>query len=69
MNDSSILTILTRQLDPAFAILVILVGLYSIYINVKCDTQNSHPRSAKLARIGGWCYITGGIILLIVLYI
>lgn len=65
MDDTSVVTLLTTPLEPSFAILLILVGCYSLLINVKHETKYNHIRSANLARIAGWCYIIGGVGILI----
>lgn len=61
MNDTSVVKLLTTPLDRTFAIILILVGLYSLIINSKYETKQNYIRSAKLARSAGWCYIIGGV--------
>ncbi|MCX7779794.1 MAG: hypothetical protein N2491_02620 [Negativicutes bacterium] len=58
--------IITGPLKPSFAVLLILVGLYSLVINAKHETKRNFMRSAKFARIAGWCYIIGGACILVI---
>lgn len=62
---SDIVKLLTAPLDRSFALTLILVGIYSLLINAKHDTTYNYIRSAKFARITGWCYLIGGVGILI----
>lgn len=61
-----IIKLFTAPLEPAFAILLILVGLYSFTINVKHEKKQHNMRAANFARIAGWWYIIGGLGILII---
>ncbi|MDT8901580.1 CLC_0170 family protein [Anaeroselena agilis] len=65
MGDQSVFNLLTNPFDSSFAIMVILVGVYSLLINVRQATQQNCLRGAKVARIAGWCYIVAGVGILI----
>lgn len=57
---------LTVQLNPIFGIIFIGTGLYSLIFNVKDARRKNHPRAEKVARLGGWLYLLGGIATLII---
>ena len=60
MNDQPIFKVLTNPLEPSFAFVLILVGVYSLIINARQAASRNWLRSAKFARIAGWCYIAAG---------
>lgn len=66
MNDQPIIKLLTNPLEPSFAIVLILVGIYSLKINASLAANRNCLRSAKFARIAGWCYIAAGAGILLV---
>ncbi|MDR7865735.1 MAG: hypothetical protein RIN56_02900 [Sporomusaceae bacterium] len=66
MNDQPLIKLLTNPLEPSFAVVLILVGLYSWKINARQAANKNCLRSAKFARIAGWCYIAAGAGILLV---
>lgn len=63
--ETNLIPILLAPLKPPFAILLILVGLYSLTFNLADARRKNHRRSEKLALIGGWLYIIGGAALML----
>jgi hypothetical protein len=41
-----------------FAVIMIMIGAYSLTLNTAHAKRLSHHRAAKIARFGGWVYIT-----------
>ncbi|WP_425058118.1 hypothetical protein SCACP_27680 [Sporomusa carbonis] len=69
MSDTSIIQLITGPLKPSFAVFLIFVGLYSIIVNAKHENKQNRIRSAKFARLAGWCYVIGGAGLLAILWL
>ncbi len=65
MSDSSLLPILKLPLTPMFGAILVLTGAYSLYFNVRDARRLNHQKAERIARIGGWLYIIGGILLII----
>ncbi len=60
MPDPSLLKVLTEPLEPSFALMLILAGLYSWKINARQAARQNCLRAAKFARVAGWCYMAAG---------
>lgn len=60
MNISTFISTLSAPLIPAFGVLVILSGLYSLIFNIADARHRRHKRAETFARFGGWCYIIVG---------
>jgi len=60
MDPQKLIKILSAPLTLSFGTSLILVGLYSLTLNVASAKTLNHPRAEKFARIGGWLYILGG---------
>lgn len=43
-----------------FGLFTILIGLYSIFVNVAEARRQNHKRDEAVARIGGWCLVMFG---------
>lgn len=60
MTISKFISTLSAPLIPAFGILVMLAGLYSLIFNIADAKYRHHKRAETFARISGWCYIITG---------
>lgn len=54
------LSILTAPLTPNVGFMFMLIGLYSLTLNVMDARHKNHPRAERVARTGGWFYIVVG---------
>ncbi|CQR73589.1 hypothetical protein SOV_30810 [Sporomusa ovata DSM 2662] len=63
---ATLVSSLAAPLKPHFALLLILIGIYSLSINAADAKRKNHPRAKKAAIIGGWLYL--GIGLAIIIY-
>ena len=66
MDGKQLLATLGDPLTPFTAAVFILIGLYSLIINVADANHKDYPRAEKTARIGGWFYIAVGAVVLLV---
>lgn len=65
MDSKELSSILVAPLSFDYAVLIILLGLYSLTFNVADAKYKNHPRAEKTARIGGWLYIIAGVVLMV----
>ena len=55
-----VIAIFLAPLSVRFGVMLILVGMYSLTMNIADAKRKNHQRAEKTARIGGWLYIGGG---------
>jgi len=65
MDSAQLMPILLAPLSLSFAVMIILLGLYSLIFNAADAKDKNHPRAEQVARRGGWLYIMVGIALMI----
>jgi len=65
MDSKELSSILVAPLSFGYAVLIVLLGLYSLTVNVADAKYKNHPRAEKTARVGGWLYIIVGVVLMI----
>jgi hypothetical protein len=57
MNNPGLIETFLASLNPPFAALLLLAGLYSITFCVQDAKTKNHRQAENVARIGGWIYI------------
>lgn len=65
MYENEITSMLLAPLSRNFGALIALIGVYSLYFNAAEARRQNHVRDEAIARIGGWCYIAIGIVVII----
>lgn len=60
MESRKIAELLLSPLTKDFGMIMMLVGLYSLYFNVNAAKKKNYKRCESVARIGGWCYLILG---------
>lgn len=65
MDSAELIPILLAPISSSYAIMIILIGLYSLTFNVADAKYKNHHRAEKTARMGGWLYIIGGAAMMI----
>lgn len=65
MDSTKLISALLSPISTSFAVMIMLLGLYSITFNVADAKYKNHPRAEKTAFFGGWLYIIGGTALLV----
>lgn len=65
MDSTELIPILLAPISLGYAIIISLLGLYSLIINVADAKYKNHPRAEKTARVGGWLYIMVGAAMMI----
>ncbi|WP_378953430.1 CLC_0170 family protein [Pelosinus sp. sgz500959] len=65
MNSAELSAILLAPLSLSYAVIIILLGLYSLTFNVNDAKNKNHPCAEKTARIGGWLYMIVGLAMMI----
>ena len=65
MSAAKAIELMSTPLNPAVGLLLMLVGGYSLYVNVNVARRSHYRRSERVARIGGWVYLLAGAVILI----
>lgn len=63
MSAETFFAILKNPFQPPYGVFMALIGLYSLFFNVRDAARKNHRRSMLVAKIGGWLYLLAGLLI------